>query len=63
MELKAVRKISDYEWEIPVDYRPDMRVPVRLFASRDMLESSLEDLSLDQAVNAATLPGLVGMWW
>lgn len=60
MELKAVRKISDYEWEIPVDYRPDMRVPVRLFASRDMLESSLEDLSLDQAVNAATLLGLVG---
>lgn len=36
-----------------------MRVPVRLFASERLLESALGDKSLMQAVNAATLPGLV----
>src|SRR5512136_1625636 len=58
--LKDIKKISDYEWEIPQSYRQDMRVPVRLFATRRMLEEVMRDKSLEQAVNAATLPGLVG---
>ncbi len=37
-----------------------MRVPVRIFATRRLLEKVMEDKSLEQAVNAATLPGLVG---
>jgi tRNA-splicing ligase RtcB len=53
-------RISDYEWEIPKSFRQDMRVPVRLFATRKMLEDVMKDKSLEQAVNAATLPGLVG---
>ncbi len=60
VNLQDLNKISDYEWEIPRSFRPDMRVPVRLFATRRMLEDVLKDKSLDQAVNAATLPGLVG---
>jgi len=52
--------INDYEWEIPVTYRGDMRVPVRIFATRRLLEAAFDDKSLEQAVNAATLPGLVG---
>ncbi|HWQ83153.1 MAG TPA: RtcB family protein, partial [Anaerolineales bacterium] len=58
--LKDLKKISDYEWEIPQSYRGDMRVPVRLFATRRQLEAIASDQSLEQAVNAATLPGLVG---
>jgi tRNA-splicing ligase RtcB len=58
--LQDLKRITDYEWEIPKTFRPDMRVPVRLFASRAMLEEALRDKSLEQAVNAATLPGLVG---
>jgi tRNA-splicing ligase RtcB (3'-phosphate/5'-hydroxy nucleic acid ligase) len=58
--LKDLRRISDYEWEIPQSFRQDMRVPVRLFATRRMLEEATKDKSLEQAVNAATLPGLVG---
>jgi tRNA-splicing ligase RtcB len=58
--LQEFTKISDYEWEIPTTYRHDMRVPVRLFATRKGLEAALEDRSVEQAVNAATLPGLVG---
>ena len=58
--LQDLKQISDYEWEIPQSFRPDMRVPVRLFATRRMLEDVMKDKSLEQAVNAATLPGLVG---
>jgi tRNA-splicing ligase RtcB len=53
-------KINDYEWEIPRSFREDMRVPVRVFASRALLEHALGDLSMEQAVNATTLPGVVG---
>lgn len=60
VELKEINKISEYEWVIPREYRQDMRVPVRLFATRRLLEAALEDRSLEQAVNSATLPGLVG---
>src|SRR5512135_1193583 len=58
--LQDIKRISEYEWEIPQSYRPDMRVPVRLFTTRRMLEDVMKDKSLEQAVNAATLPGLVG---
>ena len=55
-----LRKISDHEWEIPASYRADMRVPVRIFASEKLLEAVARDKSLEQAVNASTLPGLMG---
>ena len=58
--LKDFRRISEYEWEIPASYRKDMRVAVRLYATRSLLEDALDDLSIEQAVNAATLPGLAG---
>ncbi|MBN2147228.1 MAG: RtcB family protein, partial [Anaerolineales bacterium] len=60
ISLHDLVRISDYEWEIPQSFRQDMRVPVRLFATRKMLEDVMRDRSLEQAVNAATLPGLVG---
>jgi tRNA-splicing ligase RtcB len=58
--IQDLKQISEYEWEIPKSFRQDMRVPVRLFATRRMLEDVAKDKSLEQAVNAATLPGLVG---
>jgi tRNA-splicing ligase RtcB len=60
MNIENLIQISETEWEIPTYVRHDMRVPVRLFATREMLEQIINDKSLDQAVNAATLPGLVG---
>jgi len=47
-------------WEIPKSYRQDMRVPVRIYADDHLIEDALGDKSIEQAVNAATLPGLVG---
>jgi tRNA-splicing ligase RtcB len=58
--LQDLKRISDYEWEIPQTFRPDMRVSVRLFATCRILQDVMKDKSLEQAVNAATLPGLVG---
>ena len=60
MNIENLIQISETEWEIPTYIRSDMRVPVKLFATREMLEQVINDKSLDQAVNAATLPGLVG---
>jgi len=60
ISLNVFSKISDFEWEITPDYRSDMRVPVRLFTTQRLLEESLEDKSIEQAINASTLPGLVG---
>ena len=60
MNIENLIQISETEWEIPTYIRTDMRVPVRLFATRELLEQIMDDKSLEQAVNAATLPGLVG---
>ena len=60
MNIQDLIKITDTEWEIPKSYRHDMRVPVRIFATRELLEQVMNDKSLEQAVNATTLPGLVG---
>ncbi len=60
VRIQDLKRISDHEWEIPRTFRPDMRVPVRIFATRALLEHIAGDKSLEQAVNAATLPGLVG---
>lgn len=58
--LHDFRKISDYEWEIPRGFRKQMRVPVRIFATRKILENALGDLSMEQALNASALPGVEG---
>jgi tRNA-splicing ligase RtcB len=52
-------RVNDYVWEIPAAHRSDMRVPVRVYADDELLEDALGDKSIEQAVNAATLPGLV----
>jgi tRNA-splicing ligase RtcB (3'-phosphate/5'-hydroxy nucleic acid ligase) len=58
--LKAFEKVSEYEWRLPLGFRSDMRVPVRFFATRRLLEHALGDRSVEQAMNASTLPGVMG---
>ncbi len=60
VQLRDLKRLGPYEWEIPTSVRSDMRVPVRLFASSELLQAIGGDASLEQAVNAATLPGVVG---
>jgi tRNA-splicing ligase RtcB len=59
MKIADLISLNAYEWQIPQSFRSDMRVPVRLLASRQLLEQVLDDRSLEQAVNATTLPGVV----
>lgn len=60
MKLDFLEQDGEFEWVIPTGYREDMRVPVRLIASEAILADVARDKSIQQAVNASTLPGLVG---
>ncbi len=59
MEKENFRKINDYLWEIPKNFRSDMRVPARIYLSEKMLGQAFRDKSIDQLINVATLPGIV----
>ena len=52
-------KINDWLWEIPKNFRADMRVPARIYASEKMLEDIFRDKSIPQLINTTTLPGIV----
>jgi tRNA-splicing ligase RtcB len=52
-----LNKISDVIWEIPKTDK--MLVPVRIYASKQMLEKIQQDRTLWQASNCATLKGLL----
>jgi len=53
-------QISPVVYQVPRAFRHDMRVPAHFYADDDLLEKALEDRSLEQLVNTATLPGIVG---
>lgn len=54
-----LKQINENVWEIPRSFRADMRAPARLYAEEGLLEDALQDRSLEQLVNTATLPGIV----
>ncbi|PKN03354.1 RNA-splicing ligase RtcB [Candidatus Dependentiae bacterium HGW-Dependentiae-1] len=53
-------KIDEFTYEISKTFRADMRVPARVFTTEVLLAALLEDRSLEQLVNVATLPGIQG---
>jgi tRNA-splicing ligase RtcB (3'-phosphate/5'-hydroxy nucleic acid ligase) len=57
--MSELEQIGEVLWEIPAAARPDMRVPARVFADRELLASIEGDASLEQIQNVATLPGIV----
>lgn len=59
-QMRDLTQINPYLWEIPRSYRSDMRVPARIYASRALIEQAVTDRSIEQLVNATTLPGIVG---
>jgi tRNA-splicing ligase RtcB len=54
-----LRQVAENVWEIPREFREDMRVPARLYADERLLEAALGDRSIEQLINTATLPGVV----
>jgi len=53
-----IRKIGEWLWEIPRQGR--MRVPGRVYADEQLLQSGKGDRSLRQVANVAEIPGIVG---
>jgi tRNA-splicing ligase RtcB (3'-phosphate/5'-hydroxy nucleic acid ligase) len=58
--IRAFNKINEFLYEIPTSFRPDMRVAARFYADDELAATVTGDRSLDQLVNTATLPGVVG---
>ncbi|MFZ5512157.1 MAG: RtcB family protein [Pseudomonadota bacterium] len=56
MDIGLLQRRSDYEWEVPA--RDKMRVPAVIFASRELIEA-MDHKVYEQAINVATLPGIV----
>ncbi len=56
---EGIRRIADAVWELPTAFREGMRVPIRVFATEDLLRE-MDDAVFRQAANVATLPGVVG---
>jgi tRNA-splicing ligase RtcB len=53
-----MQQIDEYRWEIPREGK--MRTRGLIFASQAMIPKIMEDRSLEQVANVATLPGIVG---
>ncbi|MCS7150168.1 MAG: RtcB family protein [Caldimicrobium sp.] len=56
MELKKLKKISDFEWEITKE--GEMNVPGRIFGSEKLIEE-MDEKVYEQVYNVACLPGIV----
>lgn len=60
MDQTDLSQIDDYQWEVPASFREGMRVPVRIFANEALIGRIVESRALEQAIEVAMLPGLVG---
>lgn len=66
--MSRQRETTHYPWtrlspwlvEIPATARPDMRVPARIWADEVLWQQISKDRTIDQLVNVATLPGILG---
>jgi len=53
-----LRRVNEYEWEIPSSYKNCMKVPAIIFADEFLISKMSEDLTLEQAANVGCLPGI-----
>ncbi len=55
-----LEQLDPYRYQIPSSYKEGMRVPGRIYTSDRLLNDILKDKALEQVVNVAHLPGIVG---
>ena len=60
LEMRQLQKLDDYRWLIPRGTKPGMLTDALIFTDETLLKDLLKDLSLEQAINVAMLPGIVG---
>jgi tRNA-splicing ligase RtcB len=60
MDRTDLTRIDDFTWEIPESFRDGMRVPVQIIANEELVDDILAGDAIEQAIQTAMLPGLVG---
>ncbi len=54
---EKLKKITEYEWELPKEARPGMNVNARIIANEKIM-GDIEDSAVEQLTNVACLPGV-----
>ncbi len=57
-EQVPLKQVSENIWEIPVEYKPGMRVPGRIYADNELIKKMRSDLTVWQCANVTHLPGI-----
>jgi tRNA-splicing ligase RtcB (3'-phosphate/5'-hydroxy nucleic acid ligase) len=58
-QKSSFHQADNYIWELPKDFRGDMRVPAQLFADTELFDEAFRDRTVEQLIDTATLPGIV----
>jgi tRNA-splicing ligase RtcB len=58
MPQLSFKEIDRYIWEIPTEYDRTMKVPTRIYATKDQLNKMQQDRTIHQGINVSTLPGI-----
>jgi tRNA-splicing ligase RtcB len=59
-EIIPLERVDSNRWRIPRSFNAEMRVPGMVYADDELIEQIVQDNALQQVVNVATLPGIVG---
>ncbi len=57
--MAEIRKINEFLWEIEKDEKNGMNVPIHIYANEKIAQTLNKDRTLNQAMNAASLPSIV----
>jgi tRNA-splicing ligase RtcB len=60
LEWHQLKKIDDYRFLVPRGTRSGMLTDALIYTDERLLKDLMKDLSLEQAINVAMLPGIVG---
>ncbi|HJY87906.1 MAG TPA: RtcB family protein [Candidatus Acidoferrales bacterium] len=60
IEKSQFRRVDDYRWLVPRTTKPGMQTDALIYADDRLLDQIVCDLSVEQAMNVAFLPGIVG---
>ncbi len=60
IDKSQLQKLDDYRWLVPRSTKPGMLTDAVIYADERLLEQIVKDLSVEQAMNVAFLPGIVG---
>jgi tRNA-splicing ligase RtcB (3'-phosphate/5'-hydroxy nucleic acid ligase) len=60
IQKNQLRQLDRYRWLVPRSTKEGMQTDALIYADEKLLEHILGDLSIEQAMNVACLPGIVG---